>query len=252
MVLALEEDRCRLSNIPMSKPNIQKTVTQSLGFAIFLTSLLSASAKTFDNFDGVAIDTGIWDVSLPFGTSQVAESAGTAILQGRGGLNTRESFSESISIQGRFRFTSTHDHFRIVFRSDLAFNSPFMEKSGMIVVFDQGGDVQIGESEKSTLAISPYSSDSWVDFLLKDDGNLVQLYVNDLVTPLLTARTDYRTGDKVGFYNREFAFTRLEVEYFNVQSLPDSGSAFGMLSAGFGFLIAFRFLQKPNSVAEQL
>jgi len=181
-----------------------------------------ATPVTFDDFNDSSINTSLWNVSLPNSSSQVSEAGGNAVLVARGGLNTVASYSDSVDISGRFQFAGSLDHFRVVFRSDLSFNSPTFEKSGMIVVFDQDGQVQIGESEISTLALGTFNPNGWVDFRITDDGNNVKLFVNDLTTPLLTADSTYRTGDRVGFYNREFPFNTVDVDYLRVASVPDS------------------------------
>src|SRR5437660_11834486 len=113
----------------MSNPMIMKPQL------LFLAGLFSLCYSAFaveisDDFNGETINSALWDVSLPFSTSQVYEAGGNAVLISRGGLNTVASFPDAVDIQGRFEFAASSDHFRVVFRSDLAFNSATMEKSG--------------------------------------------------------------------------------------------------------------------------
>lgn len=208
----------------VSHPAIQRLQKMKIKKVFLTASLLFfcfvCKAQIIDNFDGTSIDTSLWEVSLPFGSSQVSQANGAVTLISRGGLNTVASFAGSEDIQGRFQFSGNNDSFRIVFRSDLSFNSPTMEKSGMIVVFDQNGGVQIGESEISSLAIGTFDPSGWIDFRIADDGNAVNLYVNDASTPLLTASSSYRTGDRIGFYNREISGTAVDIDSLQIAVTP--------------------------------
>jgi len=192
-------------------------------FALLSAVVPTSAIEITDNFDNGVIDTSLWGISLPFGGSQVQETGGNAVLTGRGGLNTLASFAGPVEIAGSFSFAGALDHFRIVFRSDLAFNSPTMERSGMIVIFAQAGEVQIGESEISSLAIGTFNPAGNVDFRILDDGTTVNLFVNDAVTPLLTAASSHRTGDKIAFYNREFPFNVLQIDHLQISSVPEAG-----------------------------
>jgi hypothetical protein len=212
--------------------------TSSLTALFALLSAVSASAiQIADTFNDGVIDTSLWEISLPFGGSQVQETGGNAVLTSRGGLNTLTSFAGPVEIAGSFSFAGALDHFRVVFRSDLSFNSPTMERSGMIVVFNQDGEVQIGESEISSLAIGTFNPAGKVDFRILDDGTTVNLFVNDAVTPLLTADSSYRTGEKIGFYNREFPFNVLQIDRLQISSVPDTGPGIAGTAAAVILLI---------------
>lgn len=218
-----------------------KTTKLFIAILFLLCGRSFATQITFDDFSGTSIDSSLWDVSLPYGASQVSETGGNAVLVNRGGLNTVASFSDSVDIQGRFKFAGALDHFRVVFRSDLSFNSPALDKNGIIVVFDQDGGVQIGVSEISSLAVGTFNPNGWIDFRITDDGNNVNLYVGGLTSPLLTANSSYRAGDRVGFYNREFSFNTVEVDYLRVASVPDSTSTLFILTFSLTSLLVLKW-----------
>src|SRR6266496_1257918 len=118
----------------------------------------------------------------PFWGSSVSESGGRGVLIQRGILNSVAALSNSLDIRGRFRFAGSNDHFRIVFRSDQQPIDSFGELGGMIIVMDQGGGVQIGESDISSLASIgsfPVGQNQDVDFRITDDGTNVSLFFNN-------------------------------------------------------------------------
>lgn len=194
-----------------------------------------------DDFSSSSIATNFWNVELPFGSSDVTQTNGRVTLVGRGNLSPKSIFAGGVEIKGRFRFISLNDHLRIVFRSNLENVAPYNEKTGMIVIFDQNGNVILGQSNGASISTTGYAlpSNTDIDFRIWDDGNTVKVYVTDLNNPLLTLSSSHRTGNKVSFYNREFASCRTELDFLEIK---DPNPALNIETAS----IRLRWLTESN------
>lgn len=71
-----------------------------------------------DNFDGDAIDSSKWDVSLPFGSSSVAVQSGEFRSLNRGTIITKQEFTSPYILSGMLRHSSYYDETTFYLRSD--------------------------------------------------------------------------------------------------------------------------------------
>ena len=200
---------------------MKKTIL--LIFCCLCIAGICRSQTVRDDFNDNAIDTTVWAVFTPFGSSQVSEAAGRAIFIGRGGLDTLASYPGAVEIKGRFRFAGSLDNFQVHLRSDLSLVGQFADKGGTTILFDQENNiVRIAASDGGFLASRAFAfqANTDVDFRITDDGSTVNVYVGDLVNPYLTGQTSVRQGNKLAFYNREFSFCRVEIDFLQIDGPP--------------------------------
>jgi hypothetical protein len=185
--------------------------------AAALTPQVTA-ALVFDDFNGVSIDTGLWQTSNPFGDSSITSSGGNAVFTNRGRLLSVSEFPISLDITGRFTITgSVHDQFKILTRTDGVSTNPFGEFDiGINFYFSNQNDIgstsnNIGIARNGYPGSSPIITsgtfgidiNTAYDFRITDDGTNLALYINNLTTPVLTAVDSTVIGNRIGIYNRE-------------------------------------------------
>ncbi|HEY5895140.1 MAG TPA: hypothetical protein VIT91_18115 [Chthoniobacterales bacterium] len=219
-----------------------------------LTLTHHATAALFsDDFNDGTIDSGLWQASTPFGDSSIAESGGNAVFLDRGRLLSLASFPTSIDLTGRFTITgNVRDEFTILTRTDGTSIHPSAEFDlGISFRFQIQNDTGSTANNVKivhngypgglpTLALGTFglALNTPYDFRITDDGTNLALYINDLVTPFLTATDSTVFGNRLGIYNREGSgggssisdgsVTRLDY----VQVVPEPSTAvFGALSA---------------------
>jgi len=233
-----------------------KTKIRALIAFVFTALTLThyaAAALLRDDFNDSTINAGLWQASTPFGDSSITESGGNAVFLDRGRLLSLAVFPTSIDVTGRFTITgNVRDQLNILTRTTGTSTNPFAE-------FDLGISFrfQIQNDNGSTtnnikIARHGYPGATPIlmqgtfglalntpyDFRVTDDGTNVALYINDLVTPFLTATDSTVIGNRLGIYNREGSgggssisdgsVTRLDY----VQVVPEPSTAlFGALSA---------------------
>jgi hypothetical protein len=210
------------------------------------------AALVFDDFNGVPIDTGLWQTSTPFGDSSITSSEGNAVFINRGRLLSVSGFPSSIDVTGRFTITgSVHDQFKILTRTDGVSTNPWGEFDiGINFYFSNQNDVgsttdNIGivrngyPGSSATLASGTFGIDlnTAYDFRITDDGTNLALYINNLTTPVLTAADPTVIGNRIGIYNREGSSggsslsdgSVVKLDY--LQAVPEPSQAiFGALS----------------------
>jgi len=197
----------------------------TLGLVLGLFASVGAKAATlFDDFNDGVIDTNLWAISLPLGVSQAFEAGGRAVVIGRGGFDTKQSFSNSIEVQGRFKFTGTEDHFSVAIRSDLSLTPTFAERRGIVIKFsDNGQSVRIIEySYTNIVDMVPGKTFTFLgntdyDFRITDDGTTVRLYMTNSITPILEGSSLFRAGNKISLYNREYSYARSEIDFIDIK-----------------------------------
>src|ERR1051325_3411732 len=205
----------------------------------FIWTASSSGQLLFDDFNGVSINTAFWTPSLPFGFSQVFESGGRAVMVGRGGLDSLQSFPTSIDITGRFRFTGQEDHFGLTLRSDLVVANAFQEKHGLRISFQENSQsLRITEynTDNSITELAflsyPLAVNTDYDFRITDAGNTIRLYMMGSSTPTIEGSSSFRAGDKIAIYNREFSISRSELDFITVVPEPSGVFVFGLVVFG--------------------
>lgn len=201
---------------------------------LVLGLMLAIGAKAqllFDDFNAGAVNSNLWTLSLPFGSSQAFQTNGRAVMIARGAFDAKQSFPTSIEVKGRFKFTGTEDFFQVVIRSDLALAPTYAEKYGIQIKFsDNGQNVRIVEySPTNIVDIAPLTLFNFVgntdyDFRITDDGNTVRCYITNSTTPFLEGSSLYRAGNKFSMYNREFGNSRSEVDFIQVNPFQYTNS----------------------------
>jgi hypothetical protein len=191
-------------------------------WALVLLGSYSVLADFRDDFDGASVDPNHWDIYQPFSQSHVEVSGGWVSLVSRGGLIAQETYPGQVQISGRFRNLSSQDAFKVVLRSNLSTFETFGEKTGVVVVFYQNA-VVIADSGISGVFAQKTGLDLSGEtlFQITDDGSRIAVLLNGSAIPLLDSATTRRTGDKVIFYNREIAGTRLDLDFLAITTGPE-------------------------------
>lgn len=164
-------------------------------------------------------------------------------LQNRGRLLSVQGLPQAVQVDGRFRFVgSSHDVFIVQTRTDGVTTNPWGE-------FDVGirfqASIPNSENGGSNMAITrnawpgtsydlarcsfPIALNTFYDFWVIDTGSLVEFFVGDLSTPLLTATESAVMGNRLGVANREGGAggswisngSVVEVDYLEVSSVPE-------------------------------
>jgi hypothetical protein len=190
--------------------------TTVLIFGIFILVSAAHSQVLFtDNFNGNSVDTSKWTVSLPYNDSSVTETNGYLQVENRGRIASVASFSGDYSVSGSLMLSNNQfSNSKIVLRTNGG-SVGAAEMPGVAVQFqvrqddaiqDQLSIFTIGAPSDQTVSTNlttPLNLDTWYDFTITDNGNLVQLFFNDSSTPTLGLETDWSAGGMIGFYNRE-------------------------------------------------
>jgi hypothetical protein len=201
-----------------------------------LPTALSAQVLLTDDFNDSTINPALWTVILPNGGSSVIENGGALTTAGRGILGSVAGFTSPYTISGSFTMNDSLEHFNVVFRTDLSAGD-FGERRGIFVSFSNDGD-QISiqrysnAGDNELLAVKSYSlatSQSY-SFEIMDTGSVVMLSIGGTLE--LTGSSNYSTGNKIGFYSREFGSTSTSVDSLTVTAIPEPAT----YSALIGFM----------------
>ncbi len=216
------------------------TCVKILGLGAALFPILSAQVLLTDDFSGGSIDSGKWSVILPGGSSSVVQSGGVLTTTARGILGSVTDFSAPYSISGSFTMLNSLEHFNIVFRSDLSGADSF-ERRGLFVSFSNEGDVisiqrYNNAGDTSILGQKSYflTTGQSYSFSIIDDGLNVALSVNG--SSELSGSSSYSTGNKIGFYSREFSSTATSLDSVTVTAVPEPATyaaILGFVTLGF-------------------
>jgi len=202
-----------------------------------------------DDFNGTAINTSTWQVLAPMGDSSMTVLGGSAVFFQRGILISNENMPSSYEIEGRFAFTGgSHDCFQINLRTDGALMQDYFNfPNDVYVQFSRrGGDDgdQTGnhnvyiESYGATYGNYTFNNDAYCDFKIVDTGNLITLYLNDLVTPFLSLNSTAGSGHKIGIENRGYVpwwptfDNQVKLEFLKVTTSIPEPSSLSLLALG--------------------
>ena len=224
------------------------------GAALLLCGSLHGQVLLTDTFDGSVIDSSKWSVLTsqytPAGTAgAVYVSGGNAVLVNRGTIITKSEFRSSYELTGRFRIDGNIDRFGVWLRTTGTSTNPWKDQdNGVFINFQQEtfGDTSrqwIGLNEWSVggeLNITaPYTSDNncylkeltnvsanipsnaWLNFKIRDDGNNVSVYLNDLDNALFSVSTRFTPGSKVAFNN---GYSNNQVSIDSITIVPETSS----------------------------
>jgi hypothetical protein len=196
------------------------------GLLLALAGELFAQAPLLrDDFDGTAIDSSLWRVTLPFANpppSTAVETNGNLVLFRRGVLDSRGTFEGSLDIQGKFRFTGESDALSIVFRSDLSVTNQAERRGVQAALQEATGRVFLipepfASTPTSGAFMIPKNQD--VTFRITDNGDLVRLYFDDLFLPVMSVTITNRRGGHVSLYNSLNTAGRAQVDRFSIHPL---------------------------------
>ncbi len=182
-----------------------------------------------DDFNGMTVNTNIWNVILPFAQSQITESGGSLTMTGKGTLATVAGFNSPYEISGSVTLNNSLEHFSIVLRSDLSVWPPdagYDEFTGINVVFSaDGNQISIQQFDPSNqnptfLALTNFniSVGQPYNFKIIDTGTRISLAING--TTLLTGQSTFSTGNKIAFRSREFSNTSSSLDYVSITATP--------------------------------
>ena len=234
-----------------------------------LVSTLEADVLLTDAFNGSQLDDSKWNTftspSTPAGTSgSVSVGNDVVTLAHRGTLITKQDFLGGVDIVGRFRIDGPTERFMVWTRTTGASTNPWVDQdNGVYFLFQQEtyGDTSnhwlgIGEwsvgglndptgsytsdqncfnSEIATKHNLFIPSNEWIDFRVTDDGYSVALYLNDLLTPALTAASLFTAGNHISFNNGYGPGNAVSIDSIIVNSVPEP-SALSLLAVGLGVL----------------
>jgi hypothetical protein len=218
----------------------------------------SFAQSLFDSFDGSSISAANWNTFYPsFNNSSIAVSNGSVTFQNGSFLTTKEQFIKP-TIVGKFSITGwEYDRFKVIFRSDgTTIDSHWqVPRSGVGVAFTassnpdwgSGQTVQIWDFSTDTklTAVGPtLNRNTFYDFKIVDDGNLISVFLDNLSTPILSYSTAVSLGNFVQIGNREQAAGSwpppyyLQMDYISI--IPEPSSLSLLLAGGAALMVKRR------------
>jgi hypothetical protein len=189
----------------------------------FLALAVTASGQVFltDDFSAGTLNTSNWTQTTPFGDSAVAVAGGNLVLTNRGRVLTQGAFSGGSDIALTFQFSgSAFDSFKLATRTNGSTTNGSAEfDSGIFASFriqSDGGTTannvtlysqDYPNATGTSLAQGTFAMTTGQSYSVRflDTGSAVSLYINDLVTPFLSAVNSEGYGNQMGLYNREGA-----------------------------------------------
>lgn len=222
-----------------------------------LVSVTAHAGLSFsDDFNGPSLDPTAWSTIMPNGSSSVVQSGGSVTTTARGILATVKDWSGPYVVEGSFTMLSDLEHFNVVLRSDMSSTNSFDERTGLIVTFVNDGNgisvqeltnpitswKQVGTTGENGFALNTGQTYS---FKIFDSGTHVDVSVNDNF--VLGADTIYATGDKIGFYSREFPDTATRLDYVRISSVPEFGASAEYLLIAVSPLLVMQLMRRRSS-----
>ena len=173
-----------------------------------------------DPFDGSAIDSSKWNVNIPYSDSAVFLENGEVVFRNGGSLITKNPLPASTTLSGSFQFTgSMWDRFSINLRANgnLRFGTYGTYASDIYVEIQHTGGESGGPIKNVTIShdgvahydqsqfgsSGRFESNTLYNFKIEDTGLNINVYVDDFITPLVTATTSAREGFFLAIGNRE-------------------------------------------------
>jgi len=194
------------------------------GFALVEFALGAQSALLRDTFDDQLADEALWNVVLPITTAPrttVTETNGNLVLFRRGIVEATASFPASFDMEGKFRFTGDNDVLSIVFRSDLTVTNQFERRGVQVALQESTAKIFIIRDPFSTSAPPVQGSfaiakNQDVRFRIVDHEDVIRLYLDSFLQPLMTLAVTNRRGDRIAIYNASGTAARTALDEFSV------------------------------------
>jgi hypothetical protein len=232
----------------------------------FSAQIQSGSNKTVlfqDEFSSTSVDANKWIVNTSTPGSSVTQGDGSIQLQNRGIITALSSFSGPIQIEGQFRLLNNErSNVHIEFRSAGGFASPgvgvqfscrtdWSGYTNQITLFDFAG-----LTPQSVTISTPINLGTWYNFKIIDNTSKIDVYFDNLITPILSLNTTNSGGSKIVLFNREgaangstiseggaaqfnyFSVTSLLEDLYLAQSLPTNPAFFNSLASNPDFISA--------------
>ncbi len=179
--------------------------------ALLLVQAAASSAQPLfhDGFNDAVIDTELWSVTRPFSNvppTTVTSTNGSLVLFRRGIVEATGSFPPSLDIEGKFRFTGDNDTLSVVFRSDLTVTNQFERLGVQVAMQEATSRIFIIRDPFSTSAppvqgTFSIAKNTDVRFRIVDHEDVVRLYLDNFLQPLMTLAVTNRRGDRIALYN---------------------------------------------------
>lgn len=185
---------------------------------------LTAQPLLLDTFDDGTVDETLWTVFKPLSNappSAVTETNGALLLFRRGIAEATGTFPPSIDIEGKFRFTGDNDVLSIVFRSDLSLTNQFERRGVQVALQEATARIFIIRDPFSTSAppvqgAFTIAKNQDVRFRIVDHEDVVRLYLDAFLQPVMTLAVTNRRGDRIALYNANNTAARTTLDEFSV------------------------------------
>ena len=165
-----------------------------------------------------------WNVVRPITSAPrttVTETNGHLVLFRRGIVEATGSFPISLDMEGKFRFTGDNDVLSIVFRSDLTATNQF-ERRGLQMALQQATAKIFIISDPFSTSAPPVQGaftivkNQDVRFRIVDHEDVIRLYLDSFLQPLMTLAVTNRRGDRIAIYNANGTAARTALDEFSV------------------------------------
>lgn len=194
------------------------------GLVLVEFALAAQSALLRDTFGDQVVDDTLWNVVLPITTAPrttVIETNGNLVLFRRGIVEATGSFPASFDMEGKFRFTGDNDVLSIVFRSDLTVTNQFERRGVQVALQEATAKFFIIRDPFSTSAPPVQGAftivkNQDVRFRIVDHEDVIRLYLDSFLQPLMTLAVTNRRGDRIALYNANGTAARTALDEFSV------------------------------------
>jgi len=177
------------------------------------------SQALVDEFNDGSINASVWKTFYPsFGNSALTAGGGVMTFQNGAFLTTVNQFNNP-TVSGRFSFAGwAYDRLKVIIRSngssiDSNWQTPI---SGIGIQFTPSSNPDYGSSKtiqfwdfttatQLASAAVTINMNTFYDFRIVDNGNLISVFLNNSVTPDFTYATNLNYGSYVQIGNREQA-----------------------------------------------
>ena len=124
-------------------------------------------------------------------------------------------------MEGKFRFTGDNDVLSIVFRSDLMVTNQFERRGVQVALQESTSKIFIIRDPFSTSAPPVQGSftiakNQDVRFRIVDHEDVIRLYLDSFLQPLMTLAVTNRRGDRIAIYNGSGTSARTALDEFSV------------------------------------
>lgn len=219
-----------------------------LALCLLVSSALNAQTIV-DTFPGNTLNSSNWTASnFPGGSVTVNDGV---TLTHRGRITSAIGFTGPLTITGTVSFPDANEYLTIEFRFSGAYDDPGFGSAsdgiGMLLGPAIGGvRFHIGSNTGGDDPLSAgfsFTTNTFYNFKITDDGFNVALFVDNLVTPILTTTSAISSGNLVGIYSRENVGTSV-LSAVSISAVPEPAT-WGAL-AGVGAL-AFAIIRRKQT-----